>query len=177
MEEEWKMIPCSDEFYQVSSLGEVRRKNSVSRYSKRQPGFHKIKPVITQRGYELVILSIHAKRIGKLVHRLVMEAFVGSCPAGSCVHHIDHNKLNNKLENLCYTSCSENQMFAIEAGRVHPKRGQDTYNARLSEEDITEIRNHATKNGRGSGVYLSKKYGVSTGHISAIINNKARIAR
>ena len=45
-------------------------------------------------------------RKAKLVHRLVMEAFVGQSDLQ--VNHKDFNKINNKLDNLEYTTPKEN---------------------------------------------------------------------
>jgi len=44
----------------------------------------------------------------RLVHRLVAAAFIGLCPAGLQVSHIDGDCLNNRLENLEYTTPKKN---------------------------------------------------------------------
>lgn len=36
----------------------------------------------------------------KPLYRLVYELFVGPIPEGYVVHHIDHNKLNDRIDNL-----------------------------------------------------------------------------
>ena len=36
----------------------------------------------------------------ELVHRLVYKTFVGEIPPGYHIHHKDHNKQNNALDNL-----------------------------------------------------------------------------
>jgi DNA-binding transcriptional regulator YiaG len=43
------------------------------------------------------------------VHRLVMLAFVGPCPAGHEVRHINGDPSDNRLVNLRYGTRSENQ--------------------------------------------------------------------
>ena len=41
------------------------------------------------------------------IFRLVWIAFNGPIPKGHVVHHIDHNKLNDRLDNLCLMTKSE----------------------------------------------------------------------
>lgn len=60
-------------------------------------------------------------------HRLVMEAHVGRYLApGEVVHHIDHDKMNNAIENLQLTTLSEHAREHALAGdtgwAVHHKR-------------------------------------------------------
>jgi len=43
-----------------------------------------------------------------LIHRLVLTIFVCPAPAGMECHHKDHNKLNNRLDNLEWVTHSEN---------------------------------------------------------------------
>lgn len=41
-------------------------------------------------------------------HQIVAWAFLGPCPVGKEVNHIDHNRKNNHIENLEYVTHSEN---------------------------------------------------------------------
>lgn len=56
------------------------------------------------------------------VHRLVMDAWTGPCPSGQEVDHIDHDKQNNRLDNLRYITHRENIIHAHEAGRFPEQR-------------------------------------------------------
>lgn len=48
------------------------------------------------------------ERIWKRVHRLVYENWVGEIPAGMTVHHKNHNKKDNRVENLEVVTHREN---------------------------------------------------------------------
>lgn len=45
----------------------------------------------------------------RLAHHIVWEAANGLIPAGFQVHHVDHDKKNNRLENLVLLSMSDHQ--------------------------------------------------------------------
>ncbi len=53
------------------------------------------------------------------MHRVVAFAFLGPCPDGWVVNHLDRDKLNNALSNLEYVSPRENCMHAL---RTRPRR-------------------------------------------------------
>lgn len=59
-----------------------------------------------QRGY--IVVWTGPNKWG-LEHRLVWEAAYGPIPKGMHVHHINHNKADNRLENLCIVSNSGHQ--------------------------------------------------------------------
>lgn len=45
----------------------------------------------------------------RLAHHVIWEEAVGPIPEGYQVHHIDHNKKNNDLDNLILLSASDHQ--------------------------------------------------------------------
>lgn len=87
--------------YEVSNLGRVRK----------QTDWTCLKPRQTNRGYLRVALyTDNGKHYGKdvLIHKLVMEAFVGPNPY-SDIDHINHIRTDNRLENLRYVTHINNQ--------------------------------------------------------------------
>jgi len=71
-----------------------------------------LKPMAThlgRRGYVQVSLDVNGRNRSRLVHQLVLEAFVGPKPNGmeGC-HYPDHDKRNNRLDNLRWDTHAEN---------------------------------------------------------------------
>lgn len=108
--EKWLPIRGYEGLYEVSDKGNVR---SIDRKVICRNGTIKlIKGKIRKicqypNGYCFVTVSKGSIIKGKLVHRLVMEAFKESSELE--VNHKDGDKMNNKLENLEYVTHSENQ--------------------------------------------------------------------
>lgn len=48
------------------------------------------------------------KSKSKYIHRAVLEAFIGPCPEGMECRHLDRDKYNNRLPNLCWGTSKEN---------------------------------------------------------------------
>ena len=94
---------------------------------------------ITARGYCEIMLSKNGDGESFMVHRLVMAAFVGQCPEGYQVNHIDGGKTNNRLENLEYVTPVENIEHARRSGLML-QRGEDSSRSKLTEENVHEIR-------------------------------------
>ena len=99
MEEEEVWRPIADyENYEVSSFGNVRNKNTG----------RVLKPA-NQGGYYNVGLS-NVKTKSYPIHRLVALAFISNPENKLHVNHIDKNSLNNRLENLEWTTPKENNI-------------------------------------------------------------------
>lgn len=114
--EQWRPIPGWDG-YEVSDLGSVR--------SRRRPAPRVLRPSVSPTGYLRVGLygdnasGYRYKPTTLTVHRLVMAAFVGPCPDGKEVRHLDGDPANNRLGNLAYGSRSENAHDSVAHG-THP---------------------------------------------------------
>lgn len=65
-------------------------------------------------GYLTVSVGSPAK--SSTVHRLVALAYIGLRPSGLKVNYKDGNKLNNKPENIEYTTSTVNNHHALRAG-------------------------------------------------------------
>ena len=75
--------------------------------------FVKMKPTQRKTGYMCFNFWDKSVTEGKKffntsVHRMVAEVFLGPCPDGHEVDHIDGNKQNNSLSNLQYLTKEEN---------------------------------------------------------------------
>jgi len=93
----FKDIPNYEGIYQVSNLGNVKSLPNKKRFSEKI-----MKPRKSTLGYLTLGLRKEGKRKARTVHSLVAEAFLNHTPCGYklIVNHIDHDKLNNKLDNL-----------------------------------------------------------------------------
>jgi hypothetical protein len=115
--ERWLPIPGFEGRYEVSDHGLVRSLDrvQVNRLGRRRfwPG-QMLKIQMTPNGYSKVCLGGVNWR---LVHRLVLTAFVGPCPDGmECLHGNDV-RTDNRLANLSWGTHEENQQGAVERGR------------------------------------------------------------
>ena len=115
----WKEIKNFED-YEVSNMGRVRRK-----YRKLK-GYKYLKPNKTEKGYWYVILYNHrTKKRKKLrVHRLVALAFIPNEKNYEQVHHIDHNKENNNVNNLAWVTNKMNCEFYQEYKRKKNKSSE-----------------------------------------------------
>jgi hypothetical protein len=110
MEQQWKEIPGFPG-YEVSDVGNVRS-------WRRQGGLGRARPLdnprelargIDRDGYPRVHLQGPNGGRRRLVHRLVLEAFVGPCPAGMEARHVlDNDPGNCGLSNLAWGTKAQN---------------------------------------------------------------------
>lgn len=61
-------------------------------------------------GYRVVSLGKKGHSGNFMVHRLVLEAFVGPCPEGMETRHLNGDRVDNRLENLTWGTPFENAM-------------------------------------------------------------------
>lgn len=62
------------------------------------------------RGGMLVVLCEQGKKFRKLVHRLILETFIGPCPEEMVCCHNDGNFRNNHINNLRWDTRSNNEL-------------------------------------------------------------------
>jgi HNH endonuclease/NUMOD4 motif len=139
--EEWRTIPGYPH-YDASNLGRIRN-NNTGRIRKQR---------LHRTGYIYINLNLNGVKKSYSVHRLVAAAFLGQCPAGCQVDHIDHNPRNNTLSNLRYVTSELNRAYRRRTG---PHKGSKRLSVR---NKLCLVRDVAT----GMTVYAAaQKYNVS----------------
>lgn len=136
-DEVWK--PVFGGNYEISSHGRFRRATAGNRTFAGKI----IKPIKAKNGYLSVRPIINGKHKQCMVHRIVAEAFIGPCPAGLEVNHIDGNKQNHHVSNLEYVTHAENLRHARVSGLCPP--------VKISDETVRKVREL-----RKSGMTLSE---------------------
>ena len=114
MEERWLVIEENPK-YKVSNLGNVMGPK----------GLRKPVPINTY-GHVAICWRHNGKIVQRYVHRLVLHYFVGPCPEGQEVLHLDGDPSNNQLENLTYGTHLQNSL--------------DGKQTKLTEDDVRLIR-------------------------------------
>lgn len=157
--------------YRVTSDGDILSNWKPGRGGCRDNNdWRRIKSFPNSKGYLSLGIYVNGKRLSCMVHQLVATAFLGPKPDGLEVRHLDGNQLNNRSDNLCYSTHADNESDKDKHGTKllgdkHPR-------AILSSVDIDEIRRRASNGGWGIKTKLAKEFGVSNTTIHDVINNK-----
>ena len=143
--ENWRSVVGFEGIYEVSDLGNVRSYFKGTSFGGKgtlgsNPRLKVQSP--DQDGYMRVMLygkSFNKKSINVLVHKLVLEAFIGHCPIGREGSHKGGKPANNKLENLCWETHKENVFRKIEHGTLICGEGHYLYGKEMPEETKQKI--------------------------------------
>tara|TARA_R100000988_G_C4003300_1_gene170654 strand:- start:1882 stop:2367 length:486 start_codon:yes stop_codon:yes gene_type:complete len=70
----------------------------------------KLTPCLKPTGYLQIRFKINNKQITKQLHRVIAEHFIPNPNPEEFteIHHINHNRSDNRIENLCWISKSDN---------------------------------------------------------------------
>ena len=170
MEKTWKPIPTFSN-YEASSDGELRSLNY-----KRSGRVVVLNPSLTSDGYmKTMLLDDTGKYRSWTVHKFVTLAFFGD-RQGLEVNHKNGIKTDNRIHNLEYVSRSENIKHAYANRLMRGMVGVNNPNSKLTNEQVVEIRNHASTHGKNYGrKELALKYNVSECCIKEVVNHRRGI--
>ena len=158
----WKPVVGWEGWYSVSKPGRVRRDMTatgatVGRILKTRPHAH---------GYRNVALHKPGFEKLMLVHRLVLESFVGPCPPGHEGNHKNGDKADNRLTELERITRQENMRHA-RCVLGHTNAGMRHGNAILRDFDVLAIR-RVIQRKSGTHRRIAEWYGISHSTVEKI---------
>ena len=106
----YKAIKGYEGFYEVNELGKIRSVDRIVKFkdgSVRKYKGKELKPSMDQSGYAIVHLNKNGIAKTCNVHRLVAETFVPNPNNLSQVHHLNHERKDNRAQNLAWVTISE----------------------------------------------------------------------
>lgn len=172
--EEWRPIRGYEGFYEVSSLGNVRR--LYNRYPG-PGGVWKSYPAgdlnpWRQRGRRKVALCRPGRKTREeYVYRLVAEAFVPNPEGKREVNHISGVCDDDRTENLEWATSEENKAHAVRLGLMGGTRGDAHPNAKLTAERVRQLRALAATD-RAAAISLGQSFGVTRQTARAAIDGR-----
>lgn len=127
--EEWRAVIGWEGFYEVSNMGRVRSLDRVSK-GVRVMG-RLMKPYPDNKVSPYAMLTLHsggrkgtpgARLEFPMVHKLVLEAFVGPRPEGKEACHDNGNGMDNRLTNLRWDTHKANMADQFRHGTKNVKK-------------------------------------------------------
>lgn len=146
---EWKQIIIDDEVYpyEVSTDGQIRNMKKAKRILKQR---------VDKHGYYRINLSKNGIQKSFSVHRIVAIMFIPNPHGYDTVNHINHNRLDNRVENLEWMSFMNNaidgvkqvqrRVRCIETGKIYDTITQASEDTGVG---ISRIHNQCAKKGKG----------------------------
>ena len=158
--EHWKAISGYEGLYEVSDLGRVKS----LKYGKERI----LKPGSGGDGYLNVALCKDGHVKGKLIHRLVAEAFIPNPNNLETINHKDEVKTNNTVSNLEWMSQRDNNNYG-----TRNKRARETLSKQVQmfDKKTGELLATFPSTNEAAGVT-----GIAQGSISKCCNGKIKSA-
>ena len=104
---EYRFVDGTEENLVISVRGEVLKRYPKSyRYGGRRDFYQVVTPKQNVAGY--LQINVPIRNTTTLVHRLVAETFLSNPKGYNEIDHINHNRLDNRVENLRYCTHSGN---------------------------------------------------------------------
>lgn len=155
--EVWVPVQGYETYYEISNFGRFARlKNGERFFRKLNHRTPYLSVSLTKRPQDQVQKSLY-------IHQAVALHFLGPRPSGYVVRHLDGNRYNNHVSNLCYGTQEQNYLDTI-THKTH--KGENNGRAKLNTTSVILVKLLLQ---RGAGLSeIAKAIGVTPQAIYAI---------
>lgn len=133
-------------------------------FSSKRKQLIKINSHSDKDGYQRVQLYITKRKTRFAIHRLVLCLFERPPLNGEEVSHVDGDKLNNKLTNLCWETSKQNNNRKILHGTI--ANGSKNGNSKLTEIQVLEILKRI--NNKENQRNIAKDFNITAANVTSI---------
>jgi hypothetical protein len=180
MKEQWKDIKGYESHYQVSNLGNVKSVCRLIKNSRYGNGVIKeryLKPAINCHGYVFVSLCLNGVSKSFRIHRLVAVAFIENSENKEQVNHINGIKSDNRLDNLEWSTRSENVLHSYQKlNRIAYQTGRFGKNSPSAVRVVQYDLNGNLVNKFDSQIEAAIATGIGKHNINKCFKNKSKTA-
>lgn len=172
---EFRKIKSLDNLYEINEDGTVFRNVKTKRELKIKLDMHHSK-----KGYYTSFVHFGGRQPGNyckrvMIHKIVAECWLGECPDGYEIDHIDRNSRNNNYKNLRYVTKSEQMKNRDHSGISKIGNKNLVVSREKRMVGILLIKNTEElffKNMMSCADYLSKKYNNTTEHFRYLLRRR-----
>ncbi len=174
--ETWKPIKGYEDWYEISSNGNVRvivdylHGNYRKYYKGKMLTPSKIKGKARYLRTGLTNLDTGVRKSHN-IHKLVAVAFIENPDNKPCVNHKNGNKLDNSVANLEWCTFSENTRHAWDTGLCISLKGEDSRNVKYTESLIVQILDYYYRDGLTCRE-IGDNLGIHKGYVQCVISGK-----
>lgn len=115
----------------------------------------KLRPFMTE-GYKRVGICTDKGRKHKLVHRLVLDTYVGLPKKGQLSRHLNGVRADNRIENLRWGTPEENQADMLKHNLERVAKGEECRNKKISNARKEYIKRYPDSIPKGEDSPMSK---------------------
>ena len=161
MREEWRDVKGYEGLYEVSNRGRLKHFGKL------------IKACDNGNGYKQAHLYRASKKDRRVftVHRLVLSHFKRAPKKREVAMHLDNDRANNSIGNLCWGTGRDNMLHAYKTGRQTAPVGANSARSKLNKQQVKTLRRlYAAE--KFTMMQLAKIFKIAYSTTNYIINRK-----